>query len=189
MADQERMTAEEFRALFKGNAPAVSSGRSGIGTTKKPAIKGLKKPKRDIRPKAILARILSKPNTGKLRLQKEEQLAINFADELRRYTETGELTCVWVHPANEIAGRRSRLAAIRYTIAKRMGLVDGAADYLFLWANGSGALEAKVGKNKQQDNQLDFEWWCQQNGVHYEVFRTVDEGIAILEKWGVLKKR
>src|SRR3546814_6256046 len=72
-------------------------------------------------------------------------------------------------------GRQNRLAQIRYTIAKAMGLIDGTADYLFLWATGSGALEAKVGKNGQQPNQIDFEVWCTEMGVPYRTFTSVEE--------------
>src|SRR3546814_2795849 len=85
-----------------------------------------------------------------LKIKAEERLAIDFANALRAATIEGRLRSVWTHPANEIAGRQNRLAQIRYTIAKAMGLIDGTADYLFLWATGSGALEAKVGKNGQQ---------------------------------------
>src|SRR3546814_19315238 len=92
-----------------------------------------------------------------LKIKAEERLAIDFANALRAATIEGRLRSVWTHPANEIAGRQNRLAQIRYTIAKAMGLIDGTADYLFLWATGIGALEAKVGKNGQQPNQIDFE--------------------------------
>src|SRR3546814_7825620 len=81
-------------------------------------------------------------------------------------------------------GRQNRLAQIRYTIAKAMGLIDGTADYLFLWATGSGALEAKVGKNGQQPNQIDFEVWCTEMGVPYRTFTSVEEGLLILTEWG-----
>src|SRR3546814_5580029 len=67
-----------------------------------------------------------------------------------------------------------------------MGLIDGTADYLFLWATGSGALEAKVGKNGQQPNQIDFEVWCTEMGVPYRTFTSVEEGLLILTEWGLL---
>jgi len=122
-----------------------------------------------------------------LKLQPEEALAVAFADHLRALVKAGRLRAVWTHPANEIAGRKSGLSKVRYTIAKSMGLIDGTADYLFLWSDGSGALEAKSGKNKQQDNQLDFEWWCLANGVRYEVFTSVEQALQILTDWGVIK--
>lgn len=187
MSEQERMSAAEYRALFTGNAPTTSVGRKSSKQSRMPKIKGLKKPPRDDTPTAILDRILRKLSVKNFRLQPEEKLAVEFADTLRELTRSGLLRAVWTHPANEIAGRKSGLSAIRYTIAKRMGLIDGAADYLFMWEDGSGALEAKIGSNKQQHNQLDFEWWCQQNGVNYAVFRTVEEGLAKLREWGALK--
>ncbi len=121
-----------------------------------------------------------------IRLKPEEVLACAFANALRQATLEGRLLCVWTHPANEVAGQQNRLAQIRYAIAKAMGLIDGTADYLFLKRDGSGALEAKVGRNDQQANQVDFEKWCDHNGVRYATFTSVEQGMSILESWGFL---
>ena len=181
------MTAQEYREMFTGNAARAAPQGKISGKTRKFPAKRKPKVPRDANPAAILSRLMKIVELGRLTLQPEERLAVDFADSLRDLTNKGLLPAVWLHPANEIAGRRSSLSKIRYTIAKRMGLLPGAADYLFLWADGSGCLEAKIGSNKQQDNQLDFEWWCKENGVRYAVFRTVEEGHAILREWGVLK--
>lgn len=139
--------------------------------------------------KAAIQRLMAFRPLSNLTIKPEEALAIEFAVALRQATLEGRLQCVWTHPANEIAGRRDRLAQIRYTIAKAMGLIDGAADYLFLWGTGSGALEAKVGKNGQQPNQEDFEAWCLEMNVPYRTFTSTDEGLAILIEWGVMRPR
>jgi hypothetical protein len=183
MPETERLSIEEYRAIFATGAKTPKIGR-------RPAVRLPKqpKPKRDDKPLSILMRITKRMDLGKLRLKPEEVLAVAFADALRAATLDGTLRAVWTHPANEIAGRRSGLSMIRYVIAKRMGLIDGAADYLLLWADGSGALEAKVGSNGQQPNQLDFEWWCTTNGVRYATFTTVEEGLERLREWGALRR-
>ena len=124
--------------------------------------------------------------SSRIRTKPEEKLAIAFADELRRLTLENRLRCVWTHPANEVAGQQSNLAQIRYAIAKAMGLVDGTPDYLFLGSDKSATLEAKIGKNGQQPNQVDFEHWCHAQGVEYATFTTVEEGLEHLEKWGFI---
>jgi len=152
-----------------------------------------KKPKRSVaqeRDDSLAQRILRLMAPRKLsqgvHLKPEEDLARAYANALRQATIEGRLRCVWTHPANEVAGQQNRLAQIRYAIAKAMGLIDGTADYLFLWADGSGALEAKIGNNGQQANQVDFEAWCIANGVRYATFTSVAEGLAHLVEWGVL---
>lgn len=122
----------------------------------------------------------------RITLKPEEKLSVDFATFLRAATLGGRLHAVWTHPANEIAGKRSRTAELRYAIAKAIGMIDGTADYLFLSGRISAALEAKVGHGKQQDNQSDFELWCRSNGVPYFIFRTVREGEAILTQLGII---
>lgn len=182
MSETERLSVEQYRALFAGGAKMPK-----IGAKAAAKLPRIPKPKRDDSPLAILSRITRRLDISRLRLKPEETLAVAFADALRDATFDGSLRAVWTHPANEIAGRRSGLSKIRYAIAKRMGLIDGTADYLFLWADGSGALEAKVGSNGQQPNQLDFEWWCKKNGVRYHVFTSVEEGLSTLKEWGALR--
>lgn len=183
MDPTERLSVEEYRAMLSSGA------KTGVGRKKSIRLpKGLKipKPARDDAPLAILMRITKRMDISSLTLKPEERLAVDFADALRAATLDGTLRAVWTHPANEIAGRRSGLSRIRYAIAKRMGLIDGAADYLFLWSDGSGALEAKVGSNGLQPNQMDFRWWCERNGVRHRVFTSVEEGMAALREWGAI---
>lgn len=182
MPEQERLTVEQYRALFAGGTKLAKVGRKPAARIPKALI-----PKRVATPLAIMSRIMRRGNISNLKLKPEERLAVDFADALRDATLSGELRAVWTHPANEIAGRRSGLSMIRYAIAKRMGLIDGTADYLFLWADGSGALEAKVGSGRQQDNQIDFQWWCDANGVRYSVFTSVEDGMNKLREWGALR--
>lgn len=170
----------------------LAEGAAGKGLLAKRRPKS-KKPKRSVaqeRDDTLAQRILrlmtGRELSSRIRLKPEEILARAFANALRQATIEGRLRCVWTHPANEVAGQQTGLAQIRYAIAKAMGLIDGTADYLLLWSDGSGALEAKVGKNDQQANQVDFEAWCIANGVRYATFTSVEEGLAHLVEWGVL---
>lgn len=182
----ERMTAKEYRDLM---APKPA-GKRDLSPPRKArkrrlVIKGNKKVKDPPSFLSSITRLMFYKPLRSLRIKPEEKLAIEFANALRAATMEQRLQCVWTHPANEVAGRQNKLAQIRYAIAKAMGLIDGTADYLFLWGTGSGALEAKVGKNGQQDNQIDFEIWCTKMGVPYRTFTTVSEGLEILAEWGV----
>lgn len=154
-------------------------------TRRRPSIP--KAEKRDRTPLIALQSLMRVTSlTSRLIIRPEERLSIDFANALRAATLEGRLNSVWTHPANEIAGRRSNTAQIRYAIAKAMGMIDGAADFLFLSGAGCAALEAKIGGGSQQDNQLDFEIWCGKAGVPYRIFRSVDEGLSILADIGLL---
>lgn len=183
MREPERISIEEYRILALENSGAKKPGGR---SSKKPSLR-IPKVKYDAAPMAVLARLMRATKTSaRIVLQPEERLAAAFATALRAAVLEKRLRAVWTHPANEIAGRRSGLSQIRYAIAKSMGLIDGTADYLFLASDGSGALEAKVGRNGLQDNQKDFQAWCEMNGVKHAVFRTVEEGLEALVKWGFL---
>jgi hypothetical protein len=190
MADDDasstrRYSVEEYHAMLvdseKGKGPLAKRRPK----SKKPK-RSVAQERNDTLAQRILRLMAPRKLSDRIRLKPEEVLARAFANALRQATIEGRLRCVWTHPANEVAGQQTGLAQIRYAIAKAMGLIDGTADYLFLWSDGSGALEAKVGKNDQQANQVDFEEWCRSNGVRYATFTSVEEGLALLVEWGVL---
>lgn len=182
----ERITAAQYRDLIaKPPAEKRDITPPKAKSKRKISAKRIRKPKGLPTYLSAITRLMERRPLSNLRLKNEEILAIEFANTLRALTLEGRLKCVWTHPANEIAGMRDRRAQIRYAIGKAMGLIDGTADYLFLWGTGSGALEAKVGKNGQQPNQIDFQVWCQNNGVPYETFTSIEEGLSILQGWGI----
>lgn len=185
----ERISAKDYREML-AQLPAEPRNIKPPKKARKRklVIKGEQKPEGPPSYLSAIMRLMRFTPLRNLTLKSEERLAIDFANALRAETIEGRLRGVWTHPANEIAGRQNKLAQIRYAIAKAMGLIDGTADYLLLWNTGSGALEAKVGKNGQQPNQIDFEIWCQEMGVPYRTFTSVDEGLSILAEWGVLSK-
>lgn len=131
-----------------------------------------------------LVRLMSRGKIPwKATVKPEERISIEFADALRGYTLTGELSAVWHHNPNE--GKRHPITGI---IMRAMGMLPGVADYTFTWLGGSGHIELKTGKNTQSDYQKDYEQWCAAQGVHYEICRTPTEGFDVLKNWGVLDK-
>ena len=111
-------------------------------------------------------------------------MAIPFANDLREASIEGRLRAVWLHPANELAGEKR--ATARAAIARALGLMPGSPDFLFLWADGCAALEAKSATGSASPSQKDFRAWCELHGVPYHIFRTGDEGLAILHGLGIL---
>lgn len=117
------------------------------------------------------------------RVQPEDAMCVQFASTLRGLTIEGRIRGVWFHPAQELCfGHRT---GVRAAISRAMGMHVGVGDYVFLWDGGAGVLEAKHGRNGLTQGQDDFRAWCEAQGVLHGVFRTVDEGMAYLTRWGV----
>ncbi|MRX32801.1 hypothetical protein [Aminobacter sp. MDW-2] len=136
---------------------------------------------------AVLLRLMERPLLGKtLQLGPEDRICIEFANRLRAWTIEGRLSGVWTHIGNELAGG-TKNASIRYAIARALGLISGATDYVFLWDGGCGVIEAKAGKNDLTPRQVDFASWCAARRVPHRVMRSADEGEGILREWGALR--
>lgn len=119
-----------------------------------------------------------------LKLGPEDAMAYGFANDLRKATLEGHLRAVWTHPANELAnGHRT---GVKSAIARALGMHTGTSDYLFLWSDGSAALEAKSPDGSLSPSQRDFRDWCNANGVPFYVFKTAQDGLNILRGLGVL---
>lgn len=133
---------------------------------------------------AFLPRLMHYTTLSHRPRQPEDGMCVEFANALRAATLDGSLGAVWLHPAQELCfGHKT---GIRAAVSRAMGMHVGVADYLFMWANGACALEAKFGKGRMTENQSDFAAWCEANGVPHRVFRSVDEGLSLLEGFGVL---
>lgn len=117
----------------------------------------------------------------RVRLGPEDLVSIEFANRLRVATIEGRLRAVWTHPANELATR-----GVAAAIARAAGLITGASDFLFLASDTSLALEAKSLTGSLTPGQRDFRDWCAAQGVPFHVFRSADQGEAILRARGLL---
>lgn len=134
---------------------------------------------------AFLLRLMAyKRLSPRFRLGPEDRIALEFATDLRVAVLEGRLKAVWCHVPNQLAGaaRASPAAAL----ARAMGLIAGASDYLFLWGAGSAALEAKSDVGRLSESQRDFEHWCAAHDVPIHIFRSADEGLSILAGLGIL---
>ena len=130
-------------------------------------------------------------NPGKLsplafsRLGPEDTLSVYVAGDLREWSLTGRLDGVWFHVANEVAGG-SKNAALRYAIAKNMGMVPGTPDFAFLSNSGCVLIELKSKTGRQSEPQKKFQAWCENQDVPYYLCRSREELEAALIKEGLL---
>jgi hypothetical protein len=115
------------------------------------------------------------------KLEPEQRLTIEMADELRALSLQGTLKGVWFHVPNE--GKRHPIVGC---IMRAMGMHSGIHDFAFLWDTGSATAEVKVGKAKPTENQSNVAKWCQAEGVHTAVWRSVEDMRTSLHEWGVI---
>lgn len=138
-----------------------------------------------IRVPAWLVKLMARPVLRGARLGPEDRIAIEVADHLRAWTLDGSLTAVWTHVPNEVGGG-TKNAALRYSVAKALGLITGTPDLLFLWAAGAGAIELKAPGNGLTDSQKQFAQWCALHAVPHRLCRSLEEVRSVLISWGVL---
>ena len=110
----------------------------------------------------------------------ELSLHLSIADLLRRFARPDWR---WSHfPAGEL--RDVRTAAK----LKAMGVQRGWPDFLLLDPTGRlHALELKREGETLSEDQEVFQEWAIARGVPHSVARSVDEALAVLDAWGVLR--
>jgi hypothetical protein len=69
---------------------------------------------------------------------------------------------------------------------KKMGLTPGVSDLVLGHQGRMFALEVKVGKGVQSENQKRFEAWCKECGIPYAVVHGVDDVTQKLKEWGIM---
>lgn len=111
----------------------------------------------------------------------EDALSQDVAAFLRKETSNQRLTAVWTHIGNE--GKRTPAQGAKL---KAMGMIPGAADFVFNWSGGGGYIELKTEKGTLQRSQKDYRTWCFNCGVDYRICRSVEEVRLTLLEWGVL---
>lgn len=121
----------------------------------------------------------------------EDREAYGFANDLRAATLEGRLRAVFCHVPNELAGivrvtKQGRRPLPQAALAKALGLITGAADYLFCWSGGSCAMEFKSATGRLTEPQRDFRSWCEATGVPFHIIRSSAEGLYLLRTYGVL---
>lgn len=140
---------------------------------------------------AFLVRLMAyTPLSRGMKIGPEDREALVFANALRAASLEGRLAAVWTHPANELAGvTRSTNYGPRplpqAALARALGLVKGASDYLFLWRGGAGAIEFKSAEGSLTQGQRDFREWCAAVGVPFRVARSTPEALGFLTEWNI----
>lgn len=140
----------------------------------------------------FLVRLMDhRPLSSGFKLGPEDTEAYRFAMDLRAATLAGTLKAVWLHPANELGGQTTlrkgkRVATPLAALARALGLITGASDYLFLHATGSLAIEFKSATGSLSPGQRDFRDWCEAQGVPFYTARSAALGCAILREKGLL---
>ena len=142
-------------------------------------------------PAFILRLMHHKGLSSSVKLGPEDAEAYRFAQDLRWFSMKGRLLAVWTHPANELAGMGKTVngkfrVAVQAAIARALGLITGSADYLFLFRDGSLAIEFKSATGRLTEGQSDFRAWCERLGVPFHLVRSRDEGLDVLRKAGLL---
>jgi hypothetical protein len=126
----------------------------------------------------------------------EDEQCIMFADRLREAALQGRLKTTFSHLPHEVGGG-SKNAALRYSLAKALGLITGSYDFVFVWNGGGGWIEFKRSKlsatehrarrdaGRLTETQKLFGQWCDLLEVKHAVVTSASEGLAILREWGV----
>ena len=90
---------------------------------------------------------------------------------------------------NEGAGRNN---AIRTAQLVTMGLFSGVGDLLVWWNTSDsvclGYLEVKTATGRQSERQKHFQDLCEQNGIPYEVVRSVEDVQNYMDLMGFVEK-
>lgn len=112
----------------------------------------------------------------------EVQSHVAVADALRASCVAG---WVWTHfPAGE--HRDKRVGAK----LQRMGMKKGWSDFLLISPTGQlHCLEMKRGASALKREQVEFARTCLEVGVPFKVARSVEQALAILWDWGVIRMR
>jgi hypothetical protein len=116
------------------------------------------------------------------RLQPSEAQVHNAVVALLRLRAKPDV--LWLHVP--MGGARDAKTG---AMLKRMGALAGASD-LLLWHQGNSfALELKAEGGRPSEAQLDFTARFNDAGGHSAIAVGVDRALAVLESWGLLRRR
>jgi hypothetical protein len=124
----------------------------------------------------------ARPRKAPLTVPKEYRLQTDVADVLKDHAIP---TWRWSHfPAGE---RHDVRTGARL---KRMGLQKGWPDFQLVSPRGLfHALELKRVGEELTEEQQDFQVWCCRFGVPHSVACSLNDALAVLDAWGVLRVR
>lgn len=111
----------------------------------------------------------------------EDQIQTTLAQHL---WARGHSDLLWWHTPNE--GKRSARSG---AALKRMGMLPGVSDIVAVHGGEIFALELKRPKKNPSETQLEFIERMRTAGGHALVAQGLDEAVACLEAWGLLRGR
>jgi len=114
-------------------------------------------------------------------VREEDQIHIAVCDQLRARAHSDVL---WWHTANE--GKRKPRQG---RTLKRMGMLPGVSDFICIHGGEIFALELKAEGGRPTESQLEFQSRVRTAGGHAVVAEGLDEAIACLEAWRLLRGR
>lgn len=136
-----------------------------------------------------LVRVLNRPTLSQnVKLKPEQGICVDLANRLRAFSLEGRLRCVWWHTPNEIGFVPGRLGKLKYAVARAMGLIAGAPDYVFIGEKVALLVEMKTETGTRSEQQKDFETWCVFMGLQVHLCRSVADVETLLTKNGLLLK-
>lgn len=196
MAHTARSLAESLIADYGRNREVIAEAEASVGRVPRfPAAPAPSDAAEVSRPEPWLLRLMECPSWSGRRLDREEELSLWVAAELRRLTRSGALRAVWSRLPAEIR-RGGRIASMQQTLGRVMGVVKGAPDFWFAWGTGAGLVELKTeraqgdmlepGRRRtyMRAEQRDFREWAVGLGVKHAVCRSVPEVVSTLREWG-----
>lgn len=103
----------------------------------------------------------------------------------QQIVKTLRASSVWCHSVpNEAAGRISSKRQLnRLVQLKAAGLTAGVADLVVWWPVGIGYVEVKTVKGRLSENQRAFRDLCASRGIPYDVVRSVDDAMQVLDNY------
>lgn len=122
--------------------------------------------------------------TTKERGRGEDELQKSLVAYL--FANRADKWCVWtaINPGGD---RKSPATALRH---KKMGLRPGVADLLFVLRTGHACfMELKSDTGRQNPSQVEFQSQCDDHNIAYALVSSFDQAVAVLEGWGVVRKR
>lgn len=113
----------------------------------------------------------------------EDELQKTTVDLLRKLAKPS----VYWTAINPGGNKLSRATAGRF---KAMGVRAGCPDLSFVLEDGKAAfIELKSGTGRLSEAQGEFQSWCIRQGVPFAIVTDMDQALAVLNHWRVLKGR
>lgn len=114
----------------------------------------------------------------------EDLLCFEIVSNIRQLILKNQFDGVFFHVENETGYKRT---ASQNLIAKVMGKIPGAPDYVFMRRGHGIAIEIKTKTGKMSKNQKVFKEWCDETCVPYYVCKSWEEVKDVITAHGYIR--